>query len=254
MSNDSHQTRRFTAPSKPALVCGFIILAIALAGSVGNNTDSTPDDAYTGHSAIIDDTEEKFTGTKTETKTEPIKYESSTVDDSSLDEGKTEIRTKGVNGSKSVTYTVTYENGKEISREKVSEEITKEPVNEVKAVGTNKYHYVCANGTKYDNEAAKDECDRRVVWEKNRDKALAECNADNSKTSCWYDAYPGTTLHWSAYTQPSNTSTPNNGSTPSNTGAPSNGRTGAICKDGSRSSATGRGACSHHGGVARWLY
>ncbi len=32
------------------------------------------------------------------------------------------------------------------------------------------------------------------------------------------------------------------------------GRTGAICRDGSRSSATGRGACSHHGGVARWLY
>lgn len=34
----------------------------------------------------------------------------------------------------------------------------------------------------------------------------------------------------------------------------SNGRTGAICHDGSRSSATGRGACSHHGGVAQWLY
>ncbi|NQT84227.1 DUF3761 domain-containing protein [bacterium] len=31
-------------------------------------------------------------------------------------------------------------------------------------------------------------------------------------------------------------------------------RTGAICRDGSRSYATGRGACSWHGGVARWLY
>lgn len=30
-------------------------------------------------------------------------------------------------------------------------------------------------------------------------------------------------------------------------------RTGAICKDGWRSSATGRGACSHHGGVSYWL-
>jgi hypothetical protein len=37
--------------------------------------------------------------------------------------------------------------------------------------------------------------------------------------------------------------------------APVNGvRVGAICRDGSRSSATGRGACSHHGGVATWLY
>lgn len=33
-----------------------------------------------------------------------------------------------------------------------------------------------------------------------------------------------------------------------------NERTGAICADGSRSYATGRGACSWHGGVAEWLY
>jgi hypothetical protein len=31
-------------------------------------------------------------------------------------------------------------------------------------------------------------------------------------------------------------------------------RIGAICRDGTRSSATGRGACSHHGGVDHWLY
>ncbi|GAB5526506.1 MAG: hypothetical protein Roseis2KO_43780 [Roseivirga sp.] len=29
-------------------------------------------------------------------------------------------------------------------------------------------------------------------------------------------------------------------------------RTGAVCRDGSSSKATGRGACSHHGGVSRW--
>jgi len=31
-------------------------------------------------------------------------------------------------------------------------------------------------------------------------------------------------------------------------------RIGAICRDGWRSSATGSGACSHHGGVDHWLY
>ena len=31
------------------------------------------------------------------------------------------------------------------------------------------------------------------------------------------------------------------------------GRIGAMCMDGIRSSATGRGACSHHGGVAQWI-
>jgi len=30
-------------------------------------------------------------------------------------------------------------------------------------------------------------------------------------------------------------------------------RVGAICRDGTRSYATGRGACSHHGGVSHWL-
>ena len=32
------------------------------------------------------------------------------------------------------------------------------------------------------------------------------------------------------------------------------GRTGAMCRDGTRSSATGSGACSWHGGVWYWLY
>ena len=31
-------------------------------------------------------------------------------------------------------------------------------------------------------------------------------------------------------------------------------RVGAICKDGTKSYATGRGACSQHGGVSYWLY
>lgn len=29
-------------------------------------------------------------------------------------------------------------------------------------------------------------------------------------------------------------------------------RVGAVCKDGTSSTATGRGACSHHGGVSYW--
>jgi len=41
---------------------------------------------------------------------------------------------------------------------------------------------------------------------------------------------------------------------PANAGPASGTRIGAICQDGTRSSATGRGACSHHGGVDHWLY
>jgi hypothetical protein len=31
-------------------------------------------------------------------------------------------------------------------------------------------------------------------------------------------------------------------------------RVGAMCKDGTTSTATGSGACSHHGGVSCWEY
>ncbi len=30
-------------------------------------------------------------------------------------------------------------------------------------------------------------------------------------------------------------------------------RTGAICKDGTTSTSTGSGACSHYGGVSSWI-
>ncbi|KKL78476.1 hypothetical protein LCGC14_2024460 [marine sediment metagenome] len=38
--------------------------------------------------------------------------------------------------------------------------------------------------------------------------------------------------------------------------APTEGRQriGAVCNDGTQSSATGSGACSSHGGVNHWLY
>ena len=52
-------------------------------------------------------------------------------------------------------------------------------------------------------------------------------------------------------TQPTNTTQVKTQTAPSGN---SDVRIGCICSDGTRSSATGRGACSHHGGVSRWLY
>ncbi len=43
-------------------------------------------------------------------------------------------------------------------------------------------------------------------------------------------------------------------SEPSEPSEPKGPRTGAICNDGWESTATGQGACSHHGGVDYWLY
>ena len=76
--------------------------------------------------------------TKEEKKTETIAFEKETRETKDLEEGKTRVVQKGVNGIKEITYKVTYENGKEVKREKVSEKITKEPVKEITEIGTKK--------------------------------------------------------------------------------------------------------------------
>ena len=73
--------------------------------------------------------------------------------------------------------------------------------------------YTCSNGATYTNYGDYNECEKRISWEKTRDESLADCNADPNKFNCWF----------------------------------------AICRDGTSSTATGRGACSHHGGVSQWL-
>ena len=180
--------------------------------------------------------------TKFEESNETIKYTTDTIYDSNMREGTTEVKQEGKNGNKNVTYKVTYKYDKEVNRTVESEEIIEPAVNKTIVKGTKKY-YTCDDGSEYDNYNDKAECDKKVAWAKQRDASLQECYADSSKYNCWYDEYPGTTLHWEERTY-------NGGGG----GGGKSGRTGAICRDGWHSSATGRGACSHHGGVSYWLY
>ena len=185
-----------------------------------------------------------YTSSFEEATTEIVTHQTRTEYDDTKRDGTSEIRQEGYNGNKTVIYEVTKNIfGREVNRVRVSEIVNKEPKDKIVVIGTKRY-YTCSNGTEYDNKDARDECDKRVAWEKGRDQALKECKADSSKTNCWYDEYPGTYIHW---TEPRTyTYTPAPG--------PSSGyRSGAICRDGWRSSAPGRGACSHHGGVAYWI-
>ena len=75
---------------------------------------------------------------KEETKTEAVKYTTKKIKDKTLNEGKTKTVTKGVNGSKNVTYKVKYVNGKAASKEKLSEVVTKQATQAVVKVGTKK--------------------------------------------------------------------------------------------------------------------
>ncbi len=96
---------------------------------------------------------------KTETKTVvekgTVPYQTSTVEDPSLEYGKTETRTKGVIGEIAYTYSITYIDGKETSRELVKKETTRQPVNEVVAKGSkNVWH--CVDVTSYDKNSYND--------------------------------------------------------------------------------------------------
>jgi len=84
------------------------------------------------------------------TESEEVDYDTKQTKDSSLEQGKTKVVTKGVKGTADVTYKVKYVNGKEDSRTEVSKEITKEPVTQVERVGTKKVA-VASNGVKSKN-------------------------------------------------------------------------------------------------------
>lgn len=73
---------------------------------------------------------------KTETRKETIKFSTETKQNSDMDTGTSEIEVAGQNGEKQVEYKVTYINGREASKEELSSTVTKEPVTEVKVVGT----------------------------------------------------------------------------------------------------------------------
>lgn len=91
------------------------------------------------------------------TTTEVIPFTSSTTEDSNLDQGTTQTRTKGVNGVLTHTYKVTYTDGKETSRSAPIDSITTPAVNEVIVNGTKAPAPSCPNGT-YVNTAGNTVC------------------------------------------------------------------------------------------------
>lgn len=74
--------------------------------------------------------------TKTETKTEVVPFKTVEQNDPTLDKGKTAVKQEGKNGVTTITYTVTYTDGKETSRTETGRTVTTEPVDKVVLVGT----------------------------------------------------------------------------------------------------------------------
>lgn len=73
---------------------------------------------------------------KEETKKESIEFSKKEKYDETLADGEKKITQKGENGEKEVVYKVKYIDGKENSREKLSEKILKKPVDEITSYGS----------------------------------------------------------------------------------------------------------------------
>lgn len=73
---------------------------------------------------------------KEEKRKEKVKFTTENVNDPDLTAGETKVTQQGVEGEKEVTYKVKYVDGKATDKKKLSEKVTKEPVNEIIANGT----------------------------------------------------------------------------------------------------------------------
>ena len=77
-------------------------------------------------------------GGRTITIEEDIPYAEKTISDASLATGQTNLRQVGELGRKSSIYRVNFVDGKEVSRELVSSDVVKNPVDRITAVGMKK--------------------------------------------------------------------------------------------------------------------
>jgi resuscitation-promoting factor RpfB len=65
-----------------------------------------------------------------------IPFKKKTVTDDSLAKGETAIRIRGVNGTRRMTYEVTFVNGVQTAKNLLRQEVAKQPTTQVTAVGT----------------------------------------------------------------------------------------------------------------------
>lgn len=72
---------------------------------------------------------------RTVTETSAIPFGTREVADPALAQGRTEVRTRGVAGVKTITYEVTFTNGVQTAKKRVREVVTREPVTQVIAMG-----------------------------------------------------------------------------------------------------------------------
>lgn len=90
--------------------------------------------------------------TKTVTVTEPIAFSAITHESDAYYKGVTKVTQKGIEGEKTLTYTVVYENGKEVRRTLTNTEVTKKAQDQITLVGTKQRSFSSSFGQKMSAE------------------------------------------------------------------------------------------------------
>lgn len=165
----------------------------------------------------------------TSSTTEDAPYETKTSQSSFLDIGELEVRTEGRVGKRELTVSTTANiltrvlNGDSLNEKPVDSRIITKPVDKHIVEGARRYQYMVCSGGGY-------------MYFTDEQFAASKSIGYTSKSP---DACAANGVGYKLYLSHSKPIERSRG--------------GAICRDGWRSYSTGRGTCSHHGGVAYWL-
>jgi hypothetical protein len=125
-----------------ALAGGLVV--VSLGGGIAPHVDPASSDSAHVASPLTEPssvaspaaTPKPITWTGEERTTSVIPFAETTVDDPTLASGTTAITVPGVAGTRTITWSVTYTDGEESERVKLSEEITTPAVDQVTAIGS----------------------------------------------------------------------------------------------------------------------
>lgn len=84
----------------------------------------------------VEKSELKKPHTKQETKSELITFDITEQQDNTIPKGESRTILEGSNGERVITYEVTYQEGRELTRKELKSEITKQPISEIVKIGT----------------------------------------------------------------------------------------------------------------------
>lgn len=145
--------------SKKVMILSTVLGFIGIVGIISSvNLAIRSEDReiiHTTESAEKETPKEPEITTKSVIEYSSISYTTETIQDANLEYGKTEVRASGQNGRTAHTFEVTYQDGKEISRKKVKEEVVTAPVKRIIAKGT-KIIWRCSDYTSYDKNPYND--------------------------------------------------------------------------------------------------